>query len=411
MEKKPRKYYIDWWKIRKSTIWSLSAIVVVVTVITVGGWLAIRHDWFSQVDAGAPPKGSARIMSFEGDVRITRAATRETLVVQKLMYIAPGDTIQTQSDGRALVQMVDGSVYSVRPNSTVVIRDNSTLFGGMNVRVALDDGQLNVRTDQQPENSENVVEMMDSETKLRSQTDASFNADAVAKGGEIRISRGSVETSIGGEHSTLNADEYAALSNGKITSREKLLGPPHPGFPGNMSQIVDATGAGLNVTFTWQDDVAADTTYYLQVSKSPTFASDAVMVDRGGLTSQEFRLAGLTPGNYYWRLKASTRSGQVSEWNDPWRFTVTRRGSNPSIGVAQWNVERVGGNVYIISGSTQPGLRVRAQDRETNAGGDGLFRFQIATPLSELAVELADDRGTRAGFVLSLNSGKVLRRF
>jgi hypothetical protein len=178
-----------------------------------------------------------------------------------------------------------------------------------------------------------------------------------------------------------------------------------------MSQIVDTTGSGLNVTFTWQGDASADTTYYLQVSKSPTFAADGVMVDRSGLTAREFRLAGLTPGNYYWRLKASTRSGQISEWNDPWKFTVARRGTNPSISVARWNVERVGGNVYIISGSTQPGLRVRAQDRETNAGSDGVFRFQIATPLSELAVELADDRGTRAGFVLSLNSGKVLRRF
>jgi hypothetical protein len=306
--------------------------------------------------------------------------------------------------------MIDGSSYSIRPNSTVVIRDNSSLFGGTNVRVSLDDGQLNVRTNQQQENTENVVEMMDSETKLRSQTDASFNADAVANGGEIRISRGSVETSIGGESSTLNADEYAALSNGKITSREKLLGAPRPSLPANMSQIVDPSGAGVGVTFVW-DDESGPSTYYIQVSKSPTFASDAILADRGGLTSREFRLAGLQPGNYYWRLKSTARSGQASEWNDAWRFSVVRRESSSAIDAAEWNAERVGGNVYIISGRTQPGTAVRSQGREVYAGSDGGFRLQIATPLSEIAIELADDTGNRAGFVLSLRNSRILRRF
>ncbi|MCV4640124.1 hypothetical protein OFB62_32995, partial [Escherichia coli] len=72
------------------------------------------------------PKDAARILSFEGDVRITRAATRETILVTKEIWVAAGDTIQTQADGKAIVQMVDGSVYTVRPNTTVIIRNNSS---------------------------------------------------------------------------------------------------------------------------------------------------------------------------------------------------------------------------------------------------------------------------------------------
>ena len=410
MENKYRKFYVDWWKIRKSTIYGIAAFVVVVSAVAFGGWWAIKYNWFAAAQVSEIPKDTARIISFEGEVRITRAATRETIVVTKETYVAAGDTVQTQADGRAIVQMIDGSSYSIRPNSTVVIRDNSSLFGGTNVRVALDDGQLNVRTNQQPENTENVVEMAESETKLKSQTDASFNADAVAGGGEIRISRGSVETSIGGEQSTLNADEYAALSNGKITSRERLLGPPRPASPANMSQIVDSTGAGVGVTFVWGDE-GGPATYYIQISKSPTFASDAILVDRGGLTGRDFRLAGLMPGNYYWRVKSTARSGQASEWNDAWRFSVVRRQSSSSIEAGEWNAERVGGNVYIISGRTQPGIVVRSQGREVYAAADGAFRLQIATPLPEIAVELADDAGNRTGFVLSLRNSRVLRRF
>lgn len=411
MDTKYRKIYVEWWRIQKSTIYGLVIFILVTSTVGFGGWYAIRNNWFVAESITEIPKNAARIISFEGDVRITRAATRETIVVTKETYVAAGDTVQTQADGRAVVQMIDGSVYTVRPNSTVVIRDISSLFGGTNVRVSLDDGQLNVKTNQQPENTENVVEMLDSETQLRSQTDASFNADAQTNGGEIRISRGSVETTIGGNQTTINANEFASVNNGQISSRERLLAPPIQVSPGNMSQIVESSG-GAAVTFSWQDNGAADVaSYHLQVSRSPTFASDSILVDRASYAGREFRLAGLTPAIYYWRLKTTSRSGQTSDWNEPWKINVVRRGSSRAIEVGEWRVERVGGNVYILSGRTQPGLQVRSQNNKVFAASDGSFRLQVSTPLSEVAVELIDDRGNRAGFVLSLVNSRVLRRF
>ena len=56
-------------------------------------------------------------------------------------------------------------------------------------------------------------------------------------------------------------------------------------------------------------------------------------------------------------------------------------------------------------------LLALALGREVFSAGDGSFRLQVATPLSEVAVELSDDRGNRAGFVVSLRGGKLLRRF
>jgi hypothetical protein len=410
MENKYRKYYVEWWKIRKSTVTGLILLVSVSVVVAVGGWWAIRNNWFVAQDQPPVPRTAARIISFEGDVRITRAATRETIVVTKETQISAGDTIQTQADGKAIVQMIDSSVYTLGPNSSVVIRDNSSLFGGNNVRVSLGDGQLNVRTDQQPENTENVVEMQDSETQIRSQTDASFNADGSA--GEIRISRGSVETTVGGAKTTITENEFASLNNGQITSKEKLLAPPRHGSPGNMAQLIDASNAGANVAFTWQDESGAGITgFYLQVARSSYFAADSILVDRNGLTAGDFRLAGLSPGTYYWRLKSMSRSGQTSDWSEPWKFSVVRRETGRMFDVALWQAERVGGNVYIISGRTQPGLEVKSQGNQVFAGADGSFRMQISTPLSEVAVEFNDDRGNRTGYVYSLRANRVLRRF
>src|SRR6187549_1421469 len=165
-DNKYRKFYLEWWHIRKSTIYGLIAFLVLAGAVGGGAWWASRNDWFAPKKDIEIPKDAGRIVSFEGDVRIIRAQTRETILVTKETFVSAGDTIQTQSDGRAVVQMIDQSVYSVRPNSTVVIRVSSSIFGGTNVRVALDDGQINVRTDDQPENTENVVEMMNSETQL-----------------------------------------------------------------------------------------------------------------------------------------------------------------------------------------------------------------------------------------------------
>lgn len=410
MESKYRKIYVEWWKIQRNTIIRLIVFVCVTGVVVFGGWWAIKNNWFVAQENSDIPKNAARIISFEGEVRITRSATRETILVTKETHVAAGDTIQTQADGRAIVQMIDGSVYTVRPNSTVVIRDNSSLFGGNNVRVSLDDGQLNVRTDDQPANTENVVEMRDSETQIRSQTDASFNADD--RVAEIRVSRGGVETTVGGAKTTITENEFASVDNGRLASKETLLPPPKLASPANLAQLVDAVGAGANVTLTWQDDGSTPLSgFYLQVARSSYFASDSILIDRSALSTRDFRMGGLSPGTYYWRVRSTARSGQVSDWSEPWKFTVARREASQSIQVAALKVENVGGSVYILSGRTQPGVQVRAQGNQVFAASDGSFRLQISTPLSETAVELGDDRGNRAGVVISLKTSKILRKF
>lgn len=410
-DNKYRKFYVEWWNIRKSTV------IAIVTILVIGGGIiygisyASRNNWFIADEAVDMPKDAARIISFEGEVRITRASTRETILVTKPTFVAAGDTIQTQADGRAIVQMADKSTYQVRPNSTMVVKTSSSFLGGKDVRVSLDDGQLNVRTNDQPQDSRNIVEVADTENRLLSNTDASFNADSQTNTGEIRISRGGVETTIGGEKSTIGENEFASVNGGKLSAREKLLAPPRAVQPDNSAQIVDA-GGGVNIGFSWQDpegNPAAN--YYLQISRSPTFASDAIMVDRNGMTTREYRLNGVTPGTYYWRIKATAKSGQTTNWNDAWKFMVVRGGESVAIDASEWNVESVGGSVYLLSGRTSPGVMVRSQRRETNSGPDGAFKLQISSPSIETAVEISDDRGNRSGFIISLRNGSVLRRY
>ena len=129
------------------------------------------------------------------------------------------------------------------------------------------------------------------------------------------------------------------------------------------------------------------------------------------MQTRDFRLSSVSPGTYSWRLKATARSGQTTDWSEPSKFMVVRSGESIDIAASSWHVEAVGGNVYIVTGKTQPGMIVRSQGRQANSGADGAFRIQISSPSIETAVEIGDDRGNRTGFIISLRNGNVLRRY
>ena len=411
-DKKNRTYYIDWWNIKKSTVYITGATLLFLLVVGLGSWWAIRHDWFSKAGNPEMPKDAARLVLFEGDVRVIRAATRETILITKETYLAAGDTIQTQGDGKAQVQMVDGSTLSVRPNSTVVIRDNSSLFGGQNVRVALDGGQINVKTEDQAEGTNNVVELKQSENKLLSQTDASFDINQKNGGGEIRISRGGVETDAGGEKTVIRGGEFATINpNGKLSPKEKLLAAPRLISPAVLEKIIASNGTS-DATFRWQNvDSGTNFNYGLQIATSPFFLNDSMILGREPLNVPNFSLANLTPGNYYWRVRAIASSGQISDWSEPWKFTVVKREESNALTASDWQVEGLGGSLYLITGKTQPGMTVKILGRETFAASDGSFRLQVSTSVPEATVEISDEHGNRTRFVVSLSSGKVIRQY
>ncbi len=413
MEPKYRKFYVEWWNIRQRTVFILLAILLTFGLLGYGGYRFVKSDFVSKSENPEAPKDAAMVITFEGDVRIIRAATRETILVTRQTFVSAGDTIQTQADGRAKIQMIDGSVLSIRPNSTVVIRDSNSLFGGPNVRVTLDDGQINVRTEDQPANSENVVEVRESENRIGADTDASFDINKESNSGEIRISRGAVETTVGGEKTVVRENEFAALTDGRIGTKEKLLGPPVHNSPSSDQQFVAALNGAADVTFRWQSpDVNLSLVYAIQISKLPQFSSpDAIVVDKQGLTNPTLLVGGLLPGNYYWRVKAVSTSGQASNWSAYWKFTVIKRENSKAIAVRDWNVESLGGTIYRVSAKTQPGATVRSQGKSTFALGDGAFLLQISAPGNQTIVEVSDDRGNRSSYVLALPGGSVIRQY
>lgn len=410
MATKVSHFDLDWWVIQKRAVY-LGILALV--LVAVGGAVSL-YVWkygnpLKSVAAKSEAPAGARFMSFEGDVRIIRAATRQVMVANRDSQLYPGDTVQTQADGRARISMADGSTVVVRPNSTIIIRDNESAEDGKrsNVHVVVDSGQMLVRTSDQNENNKNVIETPKTQNQIAGQTQASFG---VAPEGteEIRVNSGAVQSSNRlGERLSLQAGEYVSVNqSGTISKPQKLLEVPQPLQPRDLEKIAAANNGSATVALRWQKPQSGIPSYYrVEVATSPFFVPEGKVIERDQLSVTQFSASDLRPGSYFWRIRATASTGQTSDWSEPLKFIVLAPGTSmTSIPVSNLSTILLGGNLYIIRGTTWPGATVRSADREVSAAADGNFQIQINAPANarEVTIQVFDSHGNTGNYKVSL---------
>jgi len=404
MSTKSSRFDLEWWIVSKRVIYLLVTLLVVAVAasgIGVYSWLYGNPFKGGTTEAHAP--AGARFVSFDGDVRVVRSQTRESLLARSDTQLYPGDIVQTQADGRARIQLADGSNLIVRPNSVVTIRDNASFEGGQrtNVRVAVARGQVNVRTEQQPAGGSNIVETPLTKNNLAGLTGASFDVREDNTEG-IRVSSGQLETvTRGGVKTTVQGNEYIALNQqGNIKSRESLLAMPLLLSPRDLEKISATDKGATSVTLRWvRPPTGAPRHYHVEVATSPFFVAAGKVTERDQLEATQFSVSDLRAGIYFWRVRAVAASGQISEWTEPQKFTIVtaRQGTTEHISVTDVAFEFIGGSIYVARGRTQAGNTVRIEGREVLAASDGSFQLQISVPRAarEIIVEAEDSQGTR----------------
>jgi hypothetical protein len=411
MATKSSRFVFDWWVIQKRIVYLIVALLAVSAVA--GG--AALYVWkfgnpLANVGTGIKMAAGARFISFEGEVRVVRAATRETIVPGTDTELYPGDTVQTQATGRARISMADGSTLLVRPNSTIIIRDNASADDGKktNVHVVVDSGQMYVRTEQQPEGTNNVVETRKTTNKIGQQTGASFGVNPEGTE-EIRVNLGAVETSNRtGEKATVRGGEYLSVNpSGTLSRPQKLLEMPLPSQPLNLERVFVGGNGSATVPLKWvRPQSGAAAFYRVEVATSPFFVADGKVIERDQLASTEFTASDLRPGVYFWRVRATASTGQTSDWSEPQKFIIAARGTGSRVPVANLTAELLGGNVYLIRGRAEPGTTIRVVGRETLVPAEGVFQLQTtASPgTQEISIDAEDPRGNSSQYRLALSS-------
>jgi hypothetical protein len=409
MPTKSGRFAFDWWVVQKRAVY-LIIIVLILCGIAAGAALYVWKYGNPLRNVGTNVKRSAgaRFISFEGDVRVIRADTRENIAATGDTELYPGDTVQTQASGRARVGLADGSTLVVRPNSTITIRDNASADDGKrsNVHVVVDSGQMYVRTEQQPEGTTNVVETPKTQNKLGNETGASFGVNPEGTE-EIRVNSGVIETTNrSGEKTALHGGEYVSVNpSGTISKPQKLLEVPGPSEPRDLERVFVGSNGSATVALKWNRPHSGTASYYrVEVATSPFFVSDGKVIERDQLASTEFTASDLRPGVYFWRVRATAATGQTSDWSEPLKFMVAQRGTGSQIPVTDLSAQLLGGNIYIIRGRSEPGNTIRVAGRETLVAKDGSFQIQVTAQGSEtqLTIEAQDPRGNASQYRVPL---------
>ena len=410
MTTKTSRFVFDWWVVQKRFVYL--AIFGLVLCTTAAG--AALYVWkfgnpLAKVGTKMAMASGARFISFEGDVRVIRAATRETINPSSDTELYPGDTVQTQATGRARINMADGSTLVVRPNSTIIVRDNASGDDGKktNVHVVVDSGQMSVRTEQQPEGTNNVVETPKTTNRIGQQSGASFGVNPEGTE-EIRVATGAVETTNrSGDKITLSGGQYVSVNpSGTISRPQRLLEMPAPSEPRDLERVFVGGNGSANVALKWLRPQSGTAAFYrVEVATSPFFVADGKVIERDQLASTEFTASDLRPGVYFWRVRASASTGQTSDWSDPKKFVVATRGSGSRVVVSDLSAELLGGNVYLVKGRAAPGTTIRIAGRETLVPTNGLFQLQISPPAGtqDLNVDAEDPNGNSSQYRLALS--------
>ena len=102
-------FEFDWWIIQKRAVYV--GVIILLAAVVAGA--VTLYVWkfgnpLKSVVAKSDLRAGARFMAFEGDVRVIRAATRQSVYANNEIQLYPGDTVQTQADGRARISMADG---------------------------------------------------------------------------------------------------------------------------------------------------------------------------------------------------------------------------------------------------------------------------------------------------------------
>jgi hypothetical protein len=180
---------------------------------------------------------------------------------------------------------------------------------------------------------------------------------------------------------------------------------PLPSEPHDLEKVFAGANGSASLSLKWQRPQSGAPAFYrVEVATSPFFVADGKVIERDQLAVTEFGANDLRPGVYFWRVRATASSGQVSDWSEPQKFVVAIRGTASQVAVSNLTAELLGGNIYLIRGKAEPGTTIRFGGREANVTADGTFQLQITASgaTREIAIEAQDPRGNSSQYKVVL---------
>jgi hypothetical protein len=333
---------------------------------------AVGLNWDGQ---HAAPVGSqqAHFTALDGSVRVKKVNSNNWVSADFSLPLDKGDVVQTSSEGIAKVVFPDGTNYTVKPDSLIVIEENSANQQQQTqVAVQVTTGTVDLSTATYSQGSSSQVIVAGATASLAPESAAMVHNDPRADQHEILLKKGSGE--VRRQNETVVLSEYERVSfraDAPQMSRTHEVAPPTLIAPANMMAIPLAAG-GKTVRFAWTPAVDVRG-YRIRVSRNPYFSS--TVCDKV-VPGSDIELPGLAEGTYYWVVTAQDNSGRESAESERNQFTVLARAPDATALLLELEPFIQHGHVIEVKGKTDPGARVMVNGQEVPLiRSDGQFSF------------------------------------
>jgi hypothetical protein len=316
----------------------------------------------------------AHFTALDGTVRVKKGSSSSWLAADYNVPLDKGDVVQTGSEGMAKVVFNDGTSYTVKQDSLIVIQENSSNEQQQtNVAVAVSTGTVDLSTATYSQGSKSQVIVDGATASLAPQSAAQVHNDPKADQHEILMKKGSGDVTRNGETVQLaNWEKVSFRQADAHLEKAKDIGPPTPISPANMAPIFTSGESTKDVEFSWtpMPNVSG---YRLRISRNPYFSS--TLVDKK-LNTADVTVTSLGEGAYYWEVQSYDSGGKESVESEKNRFTIIARGKQTDAIELELDPFIQHGHVIEVTGKTQIGARVMVNGREVPmVTTDGTFHY------------------------------------
>ena len=218
--------------------------------------------------------GEAQFISVQGGVEFRNGESGEWESARARVSLRSGDYVKTGSSGSAELMFLDGTLYTVRPNTLfVVTRTRDSAGGAGEQSIRMEYGWVNLNTSQRS----GTVSTPVAEARVDQQSEASVSYDQSTSASRFAALRGAMEVATsGGTTRSLQAMQQVVGAGAKISEAKAVAAAP--------TLLAPLDGVELNPASTKQLDLAWDAVpgairYALQVSRNRLFVDNIIDVD------------------------------------------------------------------------------------------------------------------------------------
>ncbi len=263
----------------------------------------------TEIDAAGADQKHAKFVNLDGKVEVKKVNSVQWVVADFRTTLDKGDQIKTASDGDARITFSDGTTYTMKPDSLVVVEENSTDNNKPSSSgIGITTGEVNWATPTFTlAESKAQVRVEDAKAQLGSNSRGKVKADPENKSSEILVSSGSAQVQRGQEKIDLTQFEKVTIPNNGAFQKSNVLAPPDLVAPLNLSPIIVEDPKISPVRFEWKP-VQDAVSYTLRISTTSMFTKT---VKEAKVSSTAVEITGLDPGDYFWNVTATDGKKQI----------------------------------------------------------------------------------------------------